>query len=647
VPQPTDAVPEESDEGTIADEGAELEAQPETEATDEPLHPRPQFARAEWTELDGEWQFAHDDGDVGLDEGWSDRDDVFDRTIVVPFPPESELSGIHETGYHPVVWYRRVIACPRPDGGDRVLLTFGAVDYRCSVWVNGRRVGDHEGGHTSFTLDVTTALDPDTDDQVLVVRAEDWHDDVSQPRGKQDWSERPHGIWYHRTTGIWQTVWWERVGEAHLTELHISPDAVRGQLDVEARIPRARGEGLALRCRVRFEGETLAETTVVVTDPDVRLTIELPFARNYQEVHRITWRPEWPNLLDVDLTLLRDGEPVDEVSSYTGLRRVGYADGHFMLNNQPYYLRLVLGQGYWPESHLAAPSPAALRREVELIKELGFNGVRIHQKVEDPRFLYWCDRLGLLVWGEMPSPYAYSTTMVERVTREWLEVVRRDRSHPSIVTWVPLNESWGLQMIEHDPAQQHFASALYHLTRAIDPSRPVISNDGWEHTDSDIWGVHDYGPSGGGLQDRWGTPEAVRRSLHEGRPGRRRVLLQEGTDRGQPVVITEFGGLSFAPAAGEEWFGYSTVASADDLVEKLAELVGALLDSPTVAGFCYTQLTDTLQENNGLLTADREPKAPIESIRAALTRPARSDPASEVDQTREDAVAPARDETAE
>ena len=632
MPEPADTVPAD----TVAEASREEDL----------LHPRPQFARAEWTELDGEWQFAYDDEDRGLDESWSDREDVFDRTIVVPFPPESELSGIHETGYHPVVWYRRVTACPRPEGGDRVLLTFGAVDYRCSAWVNGRRVGEHEGGHSSFTLDITAALEPDTDDQVLVVRAEDWHDDVSQPRGKQDWSEEPHDIWYHRTTGIWQTVWWERVSEAHLTELHISPDAVRGRLEVEASVPRPTGAGLSLRCRVRFEGEVLAETTVSVVDPDVRLSIELPFARNYQDVHRITWRPEWPNLLDVDLALLRDGEVVDEVTSYTGLRRVGYADGHFMLNNQPYYLRLVLGQGFWPESHLAAPSPAALRREVELIKELGFNGVRVHQKVEDPRFLYWCDRLGLLVWGEMPSPYAFSTTMVERVTREWLEVVRRDRSHPCIVTWVPLNESWGLQMIEHDPAQRHFASALYHLTRALDPSRPVISNDGWEHTDSDIWGVHDYGPSGTGLLDRYGTPEAVDRSLREGRPGRRRVLLQDGTERGQPVVITEFGGLSFAPTAGEEWFGYSTVASADDLVDKLAELVGALLDSPTIAGFCYTQLTDTLQENNGLLTADREPKAPVERIRAALTRPARSDPAGEVDQSRQDA-APTEDGLAE
>jgi hypothetical protein len=660
VPQPPATAPDTAPgtaPATADPKGADAEATEPAEAAaetadareaepaedEEVLHPRPQFARAEWAELDGVWGFAYDDADRGLDELWWRQEAVFDREIVVPFPPESRLSGIHDPGYHPVVWYRRVVSCPRPDDDDRVLLTFGAVDYRCTVWVNGHRVGDHVGGHSSFTLDITHALEAGTADQVVVVRAEDWHDDVSQPRGKQDWAEKPHTIWYHRTTGIWQPVWWERVSPAHLTDLHISPDVVRGRIDVEARVPRSAGPGLALRCRVRFEGETLAETTVAVVDPEVRLAVELPFARNYQEVHRITWRPEWPNLLDVDLTLLRDGEPVDEVTSYTGFRRVGYADGHFLLNNQPYFLRLVLGQGYWPESHLAAPSPGALRHEVELIKALGFNGVRVHQKVEDPRFLYWCDRLGLVVWGEMPSPYAYSPTMVERLTSEWLEVVKRDRSHPCIVTWVPLNESWGFQMVEHDPAQRHFASALYHLTRSVDASRPAISNDGWEHTDSDIWGVHDYGPTGRGLRERYGTPEALGRSLRDGRPGRRRVLLEEGTDRGQPVIVTEFGGLSFKPDEGQEWFGYSTVASADELVDKLSELVDALVDSPTIAGFCYTQLTDTEQEDNGLLTADRQPKAPVERIRAALSRPARSDPASEVDETRADAAEPTGD----
>ena len=279
-----------------------------------------------------------------------------------------------------------------------------------------------------------------------MVRAEDWYDDVAQPRGKQDWAEKPHTIWYHRTTGIWQPVWWERVSPAHLTDLHVAPDVVRGRIDVEARVPRSAGPGSRrCGCRVRFEGEVLAESTVTVVDPEVRLSVELPFARNYQEVHRITWRPEQPNLLDVDLTLLRDGEPVDEVTSYIGLPPGGLrATGTSCSTTAPTSCGWCSSQGYWPESHLAAPSPAALRREVELIKELGFNGVRVHQKVEDPRFLYWCDRLGLVVWGEMPSPYAYSPTTVERLTREWLEVVRRDRSHPCIVTWVPLNESWGV-----------------------------------------------------------------------------------------------------------------------------------------------------------------------------------------------------------
>lgn len=608
-------------------------------ASTPPIHPRPQLARPEWHELDGTWQFAYDDEVVGLAVAWQDREDVFDRSIVVPFPPESALSGVHETGYHPVAWYRRTFQCPRPDADERVHLTFGAVDYRAIVWVNGHRVADHEGGHTPFTADITTALvdsDGGSGEQVLVVRAEDWYDDVGQPRGKQDWWERPHGVWYHRTTGIWQPVWWERVNATHVSRLRLAPDVLQSRLDIEAQLARPLKNGLRLHVQVGCGGDPLADTSVAVTGPVVRLTADLPVARNYQDAHRITWSPESPTLLDVEVTV-RDGERVvDRVTSYTGFRRVGYADGQFLLNHQPYFLRLVLAQGYWPQSHLAAPSPDALRREVELIKELGFNGVRVHQKVEDPRFLYWCDRLGLLAWGEMPSTYEYSTTAVERVTREWLDVVRRDVNHPSVVTWVPLNESWGLEVIEDDPAQRHYASALFHLTKALDPSRPAISNDGWEHTDSDIWGVHDYGPSPRGLAERYGTAEAVRRSLREGRPGRRRVLLQDDTDRGQPVVITEFGGLSLAPSAGEEWFGYSTVGSAEELGERFAALVGALLDSPYIAGLCYTQLTDIEQETNGLLTAGREPKVPTEVIRRALQQPAKANPAEEVDRTRDE-----------
>ena len=609
---------------------------------DPAAHPRPQLVRSGWEDLSGTWRFAYDDDDRGLADRWYaaepsfDRQ-IFEREITVPFPPESAASGVHDPGYHPVVWYRRTVTIP-PGGGERVLLHFGAVDHRADVWVGGALVGGHEGGHTPFTLDITDAV-ADGGEQVLVVRAEDRPTDVTQPRGKQDWHPEPHVIWYHRTTGIWQPVWLERVPALHVAELAWTPDLPAGSVTMDLRLSRPPARPVTVTVAVRLGDEVLAETSVRAADDAVRHTVTLPAAANGQDLDRVTWSPESPTLLDVDVRVVDGsqvdgGSVVDEVTSYVGLRSAACGDGRFLLNGRAYYLRLVLEQGYWPQSHLAAPSAEALRREVELIKELGFNGVRVHQKVEDPRFLYWCDRFGLLVWGEMANAYAFSPAAADRLVREWLEVVRRDRSHPCIVTWMPLNESWGVHHIADDPAQQHFVSALYHLTKALDHTRPVIDNDGWEHVDSDIWGVHDYGASGAGLAERYGSADAVRHSLRAGRPGRRRVLLDEGADRGQPVVLSEFGGLSLRPASGEEWFGYSTVGSADELLEKLAELVGAVLDSPVLAGFCYTQLTDTGQERNGLLTAERVPKVAPERVREVLTRPARAVPAEEVDALR-------------
>jgi glycosyl hydrolase family 2 len=267
-----------------------------------------------------------------------------------------------------------------------------------------------------------------------------------------------------------------------------------------------------------------------------------------------------------------------------------------------------------------------LRREVELIKELGFNGVRVHQKVEDPRFLYWCDRLGLVVWGEMANAYEYSVDGVARFTAEWLEVVRRDLSHPSVVTWVPVNESWGVPALAADPRQRHFLESLYHLTHAVDGTRPVISNDGWEHATSDIWTVHDYSPSGDDLTKRYGTDDAVAAAVGRDWPGPKPVHLGDPVRDGQPFMVTEFGGLSYVPAAGDRWFGYSTVANAEDLVAAYERLVVALVGSDQVAGFCYTQLTDTEQEVNGLLTEAREPKVDPAMIRRINTLPAESVP---------------------
>lgn len=591
------------------------------------------MARPHWLDLCGSWRFAFDDNDEGLDCSWFERTEPFDRTIVVPFPPESKASGIGDASYHPVVWYRRTFRAEPGEG--RLVLHFGAVDYRARVWLNGRLVAVHEGGHTPFHADVTAALRTDsTGEQVLVVRAEDRPTDPEQPRGKQDWRPEPHAIWYHRTTGIWQPVWAETVPARHFSALRWATVPSHGQVVLDAELAGPASPA-RLDVRLRLGKETLAEQSVSVRGGGVRLVLDLSAAHHGQDLDRLLWTPECPTLLDAELALTSD-EKVDTVASYVGLREVGVRHGRFTLNGRPYFPRMVLEQGYWPESHLAAPGDDALRGEVELIKSLGFNGARLHQKVEDPRFLYWCDRLGLLVWAEMPSAYAFSPTTVQRLCGEWMEVVRRDAGHPCIVAWVPLNESWGVPHMSAEPAQQDLASALYHLTKALDPTRPVISNDGWEHTVSDIYGIHDYTPAAASLAERYRDEAAIGAVLTGAGPMGRTILLG-GRAPGAAVMITEFGGLGYTPKAGEKWHGYATLPDSQALAQRYTELTGALLASTALAGFCYTQLTDTLQESNGLLTAEREPKIDPSVIRAANMRPSAAIPGEQLAQAHQEA----------
>jgi beta-galactosidase/beta-glucuronidase len=589
-------------------------------------HPRPQLTRERWIDLCGIWQFAFDDGDVGLDQDWVNTPEVFDRTIAVPFPPESRASGIYDPAPHSVVWYRRSFRIVPEDRNGRLLLHFGAVDYRASVWVNGRLVAEHEGGHTPFSADITTVLDDGAEEQIVVVRAEDQPTDLTQPRGKQYWEHKPRRIWYHRTTGIWQPVWLEPVPALRITDVRWTPDVERGKLGLQVRLNRLPDRPVHLRVRLTLRDTSLADDTYAVERSELVRDIALEPGGITMSRERVLWSPSDPNLIDATLTLRDDAGVVDEVQSYAGLRSAGFANGRFLLNGRPYYLRLVLEQGYWPESHLAAPNADALRKEVELTKALGFNGVRIHQKVEDPRFLYWCDRLGLLVWGEMANAFVFSPTAVERLTREWLDVVRRDYSHPCIVTWVPLNESWGVPSLETDPAQQAYVQALYHLTHALDRTRPVIGNDGWEHIASDVWGIHDYALDGNTIVERYGTPEAVEETLANVQPHYRTIVLPDYHRKGEPIMLTECGGIGYKPAAGEKWFGYGTVKDTEGYLAKYQELIGAILSCPTIAGFCYTQLTDTEQETNGLLTEDRQPKLNLDAVNAITRGPSKSIP---------------------
>lgn len=602
--------------------------------TDTPLHPRPRLTRQRWYDLCGTWEFAHDDDNQGIDARWFEKSDPFTRQIQVPFPPESELSGINDKGYHPVVWYRREFST-MPADGERLLLHFGAVDYAATVWVNGKLVATHEGGHTPFSADITTALAQETV-QTVVVRAEDQPLDGTMPRGKQDWEPTPHVIWYDRTTGIWQPVWLEPVPATYLTTFHLTPDLVRNSVTVDAKLSRSHFGWLSVT--LRKGEELLAVQQVHVARDSIETTIAIPRARNGQQRGDLYWSPEQPNLISVSVALLSEaGEPIDTIESYFGLRSVGIDKGMFLLNDRPYFVRSVLEQGFWPQSHLAAPSPDALRQEVELIKALGFNACRIHQKVEDPRFLYWADHLGLLIWGEMANAYEFSPAAVDRFTREWLSVVDRDRSHPCIVTWVPINESWGVEDIANRPAQQAYASALYHLTKALDPTRPVISNEGWEHTFSDILGIHDYTQHGSQLADRFGSPEAIAATLASMKSNRKRGRLIQD-DRGQPVMLTEFGGISYHPAAGQNWMGYVTVGSDEEYLGILRELFAAIYASPNLAGFCYTQLTDTQQEKNGLYDENRQPKLPVTALRDIIWQPSAAVPTEHLDIARRKAM---------
>lgn len=549
---------------------------------------------------------------------------MFATAITVPFPPESHASGIGDNGMHPVVWYRRVITVEDSLRSGRLLLHFGAVDYRARVWVNGQLVATHEGGHTPFHADITDVLNEGAE-QIIVVRAEDQPEDTTQPRGKQFWELKPRDIFYTRTTGIWGSVWLEPVPHTYISRLRWTPMPDRHQLGLRVRLNHLPDHPLRLHLKLTLHGVTLADDSYVFLRDEMRRDVGLEGLGTMNWRH-VMWSPDYPNLIDATLTLYDGDTVLDEVKSYAGLRSVGTDSGFFMLNGSPIYLRLVLGQGYWQDTNLTPPSPDALREEVRLIKALGFNGVRVHQKVEDPRFLYWCDRLGVMVWGEMASAFSFSNEAVNRYTREWMEVVERDYNHPSIICWVPFNESWGVPNLATDASQAHYVQALYHLTHALDATRPVIGNDGWEHIVTDVLGIHDYATEAEPLRERYGTPEAVAHTLTARRPQFRALVLRENVSQGAPVMLTECGGLAFRPDPGKPWFGYGTVADSAALLVRYKELIDAILDSPALAGFCYTQLTDVQQEANGLLNADRTPKLDINAVYAINRRPAKSLP---------------------
>lgn len=590
-------------------------------------YPRPQLQRAHWMNLNGPWRFAFDD-----ENHWSRPTDIqeWTRTIQVPFAPESKQSGIGDTRFHPNCWYEREFdldAASISPANSRVLLHFGAVDYHARVWVNGHFVGEHEGGYTSFSFDISSALNP-TGSQRITVWAQDDPHDLAKPRGKQDWQLEAHSIWYPRTSGIWQTVWLECVPQTYLQKIRWTPHFERWEIGFESFIGGNKLDDLQLKVRLTvgdpLEGgasyRLLINDTYEVINDEIhrRIALSDPGIDDYRNA--LLWSPEKPTLIDAQIQLWHNGQLLDEVKSYTAMRTVSIQRDRFMLNGHPYYLRMVLDQGYWADTMMTPPSDEALRLDIELTKRMGFNGVRKHQKIEDPRFLYWADVMGLLVWEEMPSAYRFTPKAVERITREWTEVIDRDASHPCIVAWVPFNESWGVPNLTETPAHRHYVQALYYLTKTLDPTRPVIGNDGWESTTTDILAIHDYDNNSQSLAKRYGTDVKLPDLFQHQRPGGRVLTLDGYPHQGQPIMLTEFGGIAYTPPQDAEaikTWGYARSNDACDLQQRYSALLMAVNRVELFSGFCYTQLTDTFQEANGLLYIDRTPKFSLDAIAAA------------------------------
>lgn len=569
-------------------------------------YPRPDFERKDWLNLNGEWNFSFDDENRGEAEQWYIRKN-FDRKIVVPFCFQSKMSGIYEKGLHESVWYQRTFYVPHNMSGKRILLHFGAVDYIAKIWINGVYVGHHRGGHVSFQFDITSFLTQKKN--TLVVKAEDSYN-CSQPRGKQYWKESPDRCWYTATSGIWQSVWIEAVGTQYIQRLKLIPDIdkkeVRGEIYLNQWL-----SGTSLLVHLFYQGKQLHNICCEITDNVLYVNLHIKEEDFIDEIHY--WSPEQPNLYDIEFILLKDNRVEDAVKSYFGMRKISVKGDCILLNNRPYYQQLVLDQGYWPESLMTPPSDDAIKADIELTKQLGFNGVRKHQKVEDPRYYYWADKLGLLVWAEFPSAYQFHDIAIENCITEWLEVISRDYNHPCIITWVPLNESWGIRNIVEDPAQQNFARTMYYLTKAIDSTRLISTNDGWEQiNDTDLCGIHDYAPYGSDFIPRYCDKKMLLQKDAQGRL----LYCNHHEYQGQPIIISEFGGISFVSDNMQDW-GYSgLVKDQEEFLHRFRSLVHAIRSLEYVSGYCYTQLTDVMQETNGLLTADRSPKVYISEIAA-------------------------------
>ncbi|KAI1372713.1 glycoside hydrolase family 2 protein [Hypoxylon crocopeplum] len=670
-------------------------------------YPRPDFVHGNhrWTPLNQGWSILFDDEDVGLKETWhingvpdkvsitstsnpgnaeaeadarklaafpelkekgfqapkTQAREHVKKPINVPFVFQTPASGVFDSGAHEVLWYERKVVDPRGkaeiDAGDRVIIRFGAVDYDVTIWAGGYPVGQHQGGHVPFDVDLTDALSnawktTGKGELDLVLRIRDSPHDLSQPRGKQYWAPQPESIFYTPSSGIWQPVWLEvvpaaRIGDSSTGTVLKSNNISEGLLEARvAVLGRRAGHGYSVEIEGSLHGVSIAKKRENLPGDKDYVFINLGLSLSDQQKasappslaqtapyydtdcwrgNLALWSPDYPILYDLSIRLYdSEGALVDEVKTYTGFRHIDWnrGDRTFRLNGKPLFQALVLDQGYWPDTGMTPPSPASLRADIEMSKNMGFNGCRKHQKVEDPAFLYWADKLGYLVWDEMANAYEFNEDYAERFGQEWLEAVKRDINHPSVVTWTPVNGIWAYPNLKDNVEQRNHIRSLYYMTKALDPTRPVNDNCGWEHVVTDLSTFHDYSDAPE-LSKTCATLDGILGKKLGGRDFFVGPLPLDGGTKhkdGAPVLCTEFGGVNIAPAkgsrqGGERDWGYTTASDPRDLLKRFEALLMAVVKGGHCCGFVYTQLSDIEQEVNGLYSFDRREKIPATEVR--------------------------------
>lgn len=572
-------------------------------------YPRMNMVRDSFINLNTEWEFEFDDLNVGHKEKWFEKHD-FSKKINVPFAFQSKLSGIEDPSFHDRVWYKLKFNSEKLLETEDLLLHLEGVDYYSEVYLNGYLLKYHYGGHIGYEVTLTDYLKEGENE--LVVFAFDPSSDRRIHRGKQDWELESHAIWYTRTSGIYKPVWMEKVSKERIKQFFITTKLENYKINFDLETTIKKGN---LIFEVKDENRSLEYKFVINKDKD-NYSFELPV----KFVNNRLWSVESPFLFDVKITLLNDQfEKVDEVSTYFGIREITTKDHKVYLNNKRIYQKLVLNQGYFKDGILTAPTKEDLENDLKYMKEMGFNGCRIHQKSEDQYFLYLADKLGFLIWQECGANYEYSNLSPRRLINEWIEIIKNNFNHPSIIVYTPFNESWGIENIYNNKEITSHVLSLYYLIKSIDNTRLVISNDGWEHAKTDLLTIHNYAH---GNKDEVEKFERFKFNLSNRENilsfnNINRYIINPGfKDEDQPVLLTEFGGIAFKKDTNELAWGYTTSSSEEEYINDLKRIYGAIKESSTIEGICYTQFTDVEQEVNGLMTYDRQFKVDPKIIKS-------------------------------